>query len=691
MNKDQTTNKRRNPKRTSRYNLVISFTKVIISIVYFFSGRHVVLPKIDYLEKFLYGMEHMIQNRGLTETIRLYKEYYRIAQKIVLKQTFEALPYHKTIRGTNVPKVLKPLFPFLVSGHKWPARIALTYARAYTLLVTTPRPDLSPILDPGLIIQEKDLDEFVHICNEQLKPLPLPEYKSDWKFSSAQGPNGQAVLYSHVDAIALRKEGLMSLWREIADTVYHPLRSSIDNILATFKDDDFPEARTGRLAFLPEKGGKTRTIAIGDFWSQELLKGFHFMLMNVLRYNFEGPDSTFDQNNGFNRVKTLSNGKGTYSFDLKSATDRVPMVLQRIVLKTLWPELGDKIADLLSKRDFHVKGREPIRWKVGQPLGIYSSWPLFTLTHHIIVQLSARSVGIKTRFLDYQILGDDIVIWNSKVASAYVSKMESYGVFISKEKTLISPYFSSGEFCKRLFINGIELSPLSLNVIKDCVSLYGLPNLYTQLKERFELPSIPLGHLVFESFPLTKRGKLYTSILIGMLQTLEDNHVGYPLCSMTNDRTTLLKALSSYYGSKRTQSLLPTIKPHKGEVCINTIQKVDDALRRIGLVVPSSLLQPTYEDGDAPHPIALMTYETIAPPSLDSFLQKKAVQPGSTQEEYLSTMKEPIHLDMNHFLIRNKNKTLPQALLTFYLKTDKDSRYFTQSLESNPDRDLKGL
>jgi hypothetical protein len=468
-------------KRTSRYILVLKFTKIIVNIVSLFSGKSVQLPEISKFGKFLNGMEFMIQHRGITETIRLYKEYYRIAQKIVLGLPFEAIPFHKVIRGTNVPIALRPLYKFLKSGNVWPRRIALTYARAYTLLVTTPHADLKPIITPGVDLTPESLMDFQAMCAAILAPAELPVFSSKPTYPSSTGPNGHAVLNSHIDAVALRREGLLKLWREIADAVYHPLRSSLDHILATYKEDEYPWARTGKLSFLPEKGGKTRTIAIGDYWSQQLLKGFHNKLMSILRTKFVGPDSTFNQNEGFNRVKSLSHGRGCYSYDLKSASDRVPMALQRIVLTTIWPEYGDKVADLLCKRDFFVKGQKPVRWAVGQPLGMYSSWPLFTLTHHLIIQMASRLVGFKELFLDYQVLGDDVVIWDKRVAGAYVELMETYGVTISKEKSLLSPEYSSGEFCKRLFLNGIELSPLSLNVILQGNSIFGIPLIYNQL------------------------------------------------------------------------------------------------------------------------------------------------------------------------------------------------------------------
>lgn len=50
----------------------------------------------------------------------------------------------------------------------------------------------------------------------------------------------------------------------------------------------------------------------------------------------------------------------------------------------------------------------------GQPLGYLSSWPLFSLCHHFLVRCAAEDVYPGRRFLDYALLGDDIVIGDLK-------------------------------------------------------------------------------------------------------------------------------------------------------------------------------------------------------------------------------------------------------------------------------------
>lgn len=60
---------------------------------------------------------------------------------------------------------------------------------------------------------------------------------------------------------------------------------------------------------------------------------------------------------------------------------------------------------------------------VGQPLGYYSSWPLFALAHHVLVWFAAEQVYPGKVFRDYALLGDDIVIVDRRVAHQYRSIM----------------------------------------------------------------------------------------------------------------------------------------------------------------------------------------------------------------------------------------------------------------------------
>jgi hypothetical protein len=97
-------------------------------------------------------------------------------------------------------------------------------------------------------------------------------------------------------------------------------------------------------------------------------------------------------------------------------------------------------------------------------MGAYSSWPVMALTHHCIV----RYCGVKK----YGLLGDDIVIVGRKAAEEYQKVMNLLGLDISLSKSLLPSKdrtTSQAEIAKRLFLNGIEVSPLPSKLLEQAV------------------------------------------------------------------------------------------------------------------------------------------------------------------------------------------------------------------------------
>jgi hypothetical protein len=86
---------------------------------------------------------------------------------------------------------------------------------------------------------------------------------------------------------------------------------------------------------IPDKEGKTRVIAILDYFSQTALKPFHEYLFRLLRKIPQ--DCTFDQGSF---VESVRNWKDPvyYSVDLTAATDRFPIELICWVLEGRFPK-----------------------------------------------------------------------------------------------------------------------------------------------------------------------------------------------------------------------------------------------------------------------------------------------------------------------------------------------------------------
>jgi hypothetical protein len=126
----------------------------------------------------------------------------------------------------------------------------------------------------------------------------------------------------------------------------------------------------------------------------------HSALFNLLKRIPQ--DGTFNQSSPIKLLCTRG-FQSCYSYDLSSATDRLPVLFQEQVLGLF---LGQVYAEswrkLLSLRGFSKVGADKllpkdamVHYAVGQPMGAYSSWAMLALTHHFIVQLAALRAGHK--------------------------------------------------------------------------------------------------------------------------------------------------------------------------------------------------------------------------------------------------------------------------------------------------------
>jgi len=218
-----------------------------------------------------------------------------------------------------------------------------------------------------------------------------------------------------------------------------------------------------RLSVVYDQAGKARIVGITNYWLQVCLEPLHTAILALLEKIPQ--DGTFNQILPIKLlVDTVEPGQVFYSFDLSSATDRLPIVIQMQILNILVPGMGTSWMNLLGSLRWQWKSlneRVPlkeIQYAVGQPMGAYSSWAMLALTHHIIVQCAALNVG-KPNFRAYAVLGDDIVIADDLVASEYLRLMNMLGVDINLAKSLQSKDFC--EFAKRwIGPNGLDLSPI---------------------------------------------------------------------------------------------------------------------------------------------------------------------------------------------------------------------------------------
>lgn len=230
-----------------------------------------------------------------------------------------------------------------------------------------------------------------------------------------------------------------------------------------------------------EEPGKLRVFAMVDSLTQWLLYPLHRMLFDrVLRLIPQ--DGTFDQIAPVKRlISLLRAGRDhrVWSFDLTAATDRIPVLLQEVLLgKFLTPEFARHWRAILCDREYRAPTelvkqegwkRSPegealgvsLKYAVGQPMGAYSSWAMLALVHHMMVQFAAWKAGSRGWFAKYAVLGDDLVIGDHLVAHQYLSLCRTIGVEVNMSKSIVSNNLSL-EFAKRFFFKGEEVTPIPL-------------------------------------------------------------------------------------------------------------------------------------------------------------------------------------------------------------------------------------
>jgi hypothetical protein len=482
---------------------------------------------------------------GLRSTVRLFKslhtESLRLAAGLDVRPSTEKWLKRDKV---NYPTLLSPFKRFLTSHHIIKRRYAISILRSYEAIYLPPVPDLETVTSDseGPKFYEEQLKpsfkKFLNNSrfNRELRKDFLKEVEkakenesrqSNLHYTSKNGVKGPTILTAGVQSLAISEELKVSLtrfneilsrnstkWREVLEFNQEYFKSESD----IYKQGkEFSSTYLGRITFLPDKGGKTRLVAIGNYWIQDTFKQLHDILYRMLRKI--PTDGTYDQARQSNIVREISKRGGVYSYDLSAATDRFPMVLQIDVIRSFNKELGSIWGEILTNMDFVYEDRT-YRYKVGQPMGLYSSWAAFSISHHLLIQYCASSaLGIKSPFREYAILGDDVAIWNQDVAERYKYLITKLGVAINANKSFEPTDPSNtrltkvAEFAKRTFVNGEEISGLSPDIqieslgvrfnsktlkrVRGNNNYYRLPEFFVYLRDHnFLQNDIPFSRLV---------------------------------------------------------------------------------------------------------------------------------------------------------------------------------------------------
>jgi hypothetical protein len=393
------------------------------------------------------------------------------------KVTIPFLPLYKD----GYPKAFGPeITKLLREGDLKTIRYVLTLLQVSRYLEGQKEADFTPITDNSTFTPEirKEFKEMVgkSLANLRVSPREAPRWSKP-HFTSKGSPSGPAVLSLKHDLIQLPDKLIKDIGivgGDVLETYINELKSNLDIITTTKEPKPEKFGRLRALGLVEDTEAKTRVIAMANCWTQTSLTPLHEDLLQVLR-KIRKVDLTFGQD-----IRPFGKDENKYySFDLTSATDRLPRFLYVDVLENLYgKEYSLSWESILVDYPFHSPDGVIRKYNTGQPMGVYSSWPLLALVHHTIVQVAALRSGLR-RFVDYRILGDDIVIRNNEVAVQYQLILKQLGVGISKTKTLISD--ETFEFAKRLFHKGIEVTAFPVHGISSSI-VSGWQDLYSVLE-----------------------------------------------------------------------------------------------------------------------------------------------------------------------------------------------------------------
>jgi len=479
----------------------------------------------------------IIKHRGLKEGIRLHKDVRNLVY------TFWAGGKAEPVKGTSLtfdglPKILGDLVSIIRSGDTVTKRYLSTILYSTRSLLAPVAPNLNSITT------QASVDKFVlEDCRKHIpsfwralgvhRPLSLDKIPRFSKFhmSTKSGPNttgintkctGNALITSLLDAWALRnypdllqsigvvggqvlldKLKLIQEWMPTIGPWFWPKKKFI-----RFSGNDL-NLRIRKVSAIQDYECKTRIVAILDYWSQTCLRPLHTWLFSILRKIPQ--DCTFDQNSFKGKMR---DSKFYVSADLKDATDRFPIILIGDILEfPMGREYADHWMNIMTGYPFPFKDQGEVRYHAGNPMGAYSSWNSFALSHHFVLYYSCQILGRDWHKCQYCLLGDDIVIGDREVADMYIQILTALGVEVSALKTHRSEH--TYEFAKRWIHHGEEISPFPVAGLLSICNRYNLMvNLLQTSEEKGYLPSLGVPEAIKDWYLLKKLRRRYSSDIL---------------------------------------------------------------------------------------------------------------------------------------------------------------------------------
>lgn len=431
-------------------------------------------------------VNHLILFKGIPGFVQEFKKLKAWALQLIAGNCNFSQEWFKSsvYCGYRIPTRYRELFRYLVcilirvkhdSGqlpsYRRSLKLILSALNIYYTVNGPYEPDkrkqVRVALSPAPELPQVEVDRYKQL-------LRLACYAVPGRLSSKLtdlGPTGQTV------ALAPGKNGS---WGEFVSTYLFTALAKWDqtdswsDLLTPDRFKLHPSVTfQGNLTFLGESGGKTRMVLVGNPLLQSQLLGLKRQLLDILR-KFP-TDLTFRQEEGVAFIKSsMQKRKTIFSVDLSDATWNFPSSLQEHVLCCLG--VNRKVRDLV----FRTPVFDPLSKKLhlvvkGQAMGLGPSFPLFSLTHNLVLLALCKVCG-EIPASTFRVLGDDVVITSESVHELYLEFLEKYSVPISISKTLSSK--DVGEVSGKVIFMGCDITPIKWREL----SWNSLPTLYWEYR-----------------------------------------------------------------------------------------------------------------------------------------------------------------------------------------------------------------
>jgi len=507
------------------------------------------------IEMYFARLDKLIADRGLAFTVMYVKSSRNCVMRVISGRPLASCDGVALEEGW--PIWLAP-FRYLIQDRDG-QRVLLTMLIALRGVMLKPALDLTPIISPwaGALPEISD-KHHAHVC----RGLGVRRKSVEWSkphMSTKRGPLGQALLTAVSELTLIPQELLDSIitiggpkLSAVITGLKAPIGGTNLSVVDVWSKLYPPKTKSlRRISYFSDKEGKTRVIAILDYWSQTCLRPLHDCLNGILRRIPQ--DCTFNQNHF---LKCLPPKGPYYSIDLSNATDRMPIALQlKVVREVIGKTRADAWAHILVGYEYTLSGMARVaKYACGQPMGAYSSWCAMALTHHYLVRLAAVRAGIP-HFRDYALLGDDLVIANAAVATEYRNLLSILDMPVSEAKTHVS--VDTYEFAKRWVHKGEEITGFGVSGLRAVWKKYSLLHNYLQTQQHHGwcLPTSEHPDLVSTIYQIYGRPQQCERVI--KLYMVFDS---LQKCKVAGDYSELLSCVADWFPGHLSSSLLDGLK-----------------------------------------------------------------------------------------------------------------------------------